>query len=319
MKYLFLAFSLVSGFSQAGAPSTNSEHEQGRELYNYRCYYCHGYSGNAKTLATQWMEPKPADFTQMTLADHPEEHMLEVVAKGVDGTAMASFSYFLNADEMKLVVNFIRQEFMQDKKVNTIYHTAEAGWPDHQKYSAAFPYARGEIAIDSDDHHLTAEQRQGKQLFLNSCITCHDHGKVNDLGPIWRSQTVSYPRNNYSFTDFDGTTGASVYLQHDTPEPVDLVGDSARLGKQLWDDNCAFCHAKDGTGHNWIGSFLEYKPRDLTDPQYMQYQTRESLMLQINNGVVNTSMPAWKSVLTEEQINAIIEYVNQAFHPVKDS
>jgi len=31
-----------------------------------------------------------------------------------------------------------------------------------------------------------------------------------------------------------------------------------------------------------------------------------------------TSMPAWKSVLSEDEIQSVIAYVSRAFHPMKD-
>ena len=35
----------------AGAAGASNRHEAGRAIYNYRCYFCHGYSGDARTLA----------------------------------------------------------------------------------------------------------------------------------------------------------------------------------------------------------------------------------------------------------------------------
>ena len=36
----------------------------------------------------------------------------------------------------------------------------------------------------------------------------------------------------------------------------------------------------------------------------------------IRDGLTGTSMPAWKSVLSEQQIEDIIAYVARAFHPL---
>ena len=49
-------------------------------------------------------------------------------------------------------------------------------------------YARGEIALDADDHSLNDSQRRGKALFLSTCITCHDRAKVDRPGPIWQAR-----------------------------------------------------------------------------------------------------------------------------------
>jgi cytochrome c oxidase cbb3-type subunit 3 len=36
----------------------------------------------------------------------------------------------------------------------------------------------------------------------------------------------------------------------------------------------------------------------------------------IREGLPGTSMPAWKSVLSEQQVEDIIAYVARAFHPL---
>ncbi|WP_371374286.1 c-type cytochrome [Thalassotalea aquiviva] len=300
------------------AKDANSRHEIGRKLYNYRCYYCHGYSGDAKTLAARNMVPPPRNFAATDLAALSKEQMLEAVINGRENTAMTGFTKFMNAEEIATVVDFIRTEFMEQKQENTRYHTVENGWPEHQKYSAAYPFATGEIALDTEQDSLTEQQRAGLQLYLESCITCHDNSRTKEQGPIWSTQAISYPRNNFSFTEFDGFTGASTYQKHDTFALLENATTQERLGETLYRDNCAFCHAMDGTGLNWIGSFLERKPQNLQDPAFMGNINKAVLKEMIKKGKANTSMPAWESVLTEQQIEAIVVYIDKAFHPLND-
>ena len=33
-------------------------HERGRAIYNFRCYFCHGYSGDARTLAATYLQSR---------------------------------------------------------------------------------------------------------------------------------------------------------------------------------------------------------------------------------------------------------------------
>ncbi|MEH6472270.1 MAG: cytochrome c, partial [Halopseudomonas sp.] len=112
---------------------------------------------------------------------------------------------------------------------------------------------------------------------------------------------------------------ASVYAEHDRkPELRQLTG-VEKQGEGLFQDNCAFCHAADGTGKNWIGSFLDSHPRDLTDSRYMGLVDRPRLKAIIREGVVGASMPAWKSVLDEAQIDALVSYISRAFSTVGES
>ncbi|OUS27990.1 hypothetical protein A9Q98_08440 [Thalassotalea sp. 42_200_T64] len=293
-------------------------HEIGRQIYNYRCYYCHGYSGDAKTLAARNMQPAPRDFSNTALHSLTKKQMLNVVTVGKNGTAMTGFTKFLSTEEIAIVVDFIRHEFMAKQLENTRYHTPENGWPEHKKYKAAYPFATGEIALDINQQKLSEQQRLGLQLYLESCITCHDNSYVEDKGDIWSTQAISYPRNNFSFSNFDGFTGASTYQKHDTFEKLTNANKQQLLGEQLFRDNCAFCHAMDGTGLNWIGSFLDEKPQNLQDPAFMSRINKPAIKQMIKKGKVNTSMPAWESVLTERQIDAIIAYIDKAFHRLSD-
>ena len=336
------------------APPSEATMELGRAVWNYRCYFCHGYSGDAKTLATTYLNPKPRDFRATSPQEMPHDRVMAAVRNGVPNTAMKGFTGILNDQEMQAVSEFLRHEFMVKKNENPRYHTKENGWPDHERHAAAFPFARGELAIDTPWDKLSPEQQQGMRLFRTACITCHDHGKVNDPGKVWESRPVSFPRDAYctschqdvprsepqgvghpqqrpathTFAQRDGSVPlspptrpeaqvAANYVIHDTP-PV-LVNASARelQGEQLFQKNCAFCHAGDGTSKGWIGSFLEPHPRDLTDGQQMKGMTRDRLVRSISEGLPGTSMPAWKSVMGAGEIDALAAYIAKAFHPVQ--
>ena len=301
----------------ADPDSAGEHHESGREIYNYRCYFCHGYSGDAKTLTSTYIDPPPRDFTQSDASALDRQRMIEVVTRGKPGTAMHGFSRLLNDAEIAAVVDFVRLEFMQEKRLNTRYHTASNGWPRHERYRDAFPFATGEIPLDRPWQELPPAQVRGKQLYLTSCITCHDRARVENEGIVWSKQSISYPRNNYSHTEIDAVSSASIYVKHDIVPAVAALSAEASAGKELWQQNCAFCHAADGSGENWIGSFLEPKPRDLTDASFMSAMTRELLLQRIRDGLVNTSMPAWKDVLDDRQIHQIISYIDEAFHALE--
>lgn len=251
--------------------------------------------------------------------------MIQVVTHGRPGTAMKAFANTISQEDIELVVDFVRKEFMEFRASNTRYHTVENGWPNHEQYAPAFPFALGEIAIDTHENELTPEQQAGKRIFMQSCVTCHDRGFVHEEGVIWDTRAVSYPRNQYSHrknereksAKVDSETGASPYAHHDKAPVIEQATAQVREGEQLFQENCAFCHAADGTGKNWIGSFLEPHPRNLTDPANMKTMSRDRLRQVISEGLPGTTMPAWKSVLEMKQIDSIIDYIDEAFHPVE--
>lgn len=287
--------------------------------------------GMPKRSAASYLTPRPRSFIATELSDISREVMIATVTQGSAGTAMQGFANTITAEDIGLVVDFVREEFMRNKASNTSYHTVENGWPNHQQYAPAFPFALGELAIDTSADQLTKQQLLGRRIFMQSCVTCHDRGRVEDEGIIWDPRPVSYPRNQYSHRQAekqgvderdvkslaDSISGASPYARHEMAPVLKNPTEQEKAGEILFQENCAFCHAPDGTGKNWIGSFLEPHPRNLTDPDNMREMTAERLHKVISNGLPDTTMSAWKSVLSVSQIHSIIVYINTAFYPVK--
>ena len=290
-----------------------AQHEQGRKIYNFRCYFCHGYSGDAKTLATTYLNPPPRDFTTSALS--PKQIALALM-EGRNGTAMKSFRGILNDAEIEALAAFVAREFVRDKAPNTAYHTAENGWPQHERFAKAYPFARGAIALDTSIESLTAAERSGRLLFLTTCISCHDRARVQDSGPVWSARPLSYPRMGFvpgqpNTPPVDAVSSASVYSKHEVAPKIDGLTALQQRGQALFQANCAFCHGADGTGRNWIGQFMQPKARDLTQytPQTMPVAR---LMQVVRDGLEGSSMPAWRGVLAPAEIDAVGAYVVRA-------
>jgi len=315
--------------------------ELGRKVYNFRCYYCHGYSGDARTLATSFLAPKPRDFTGAEAARLSREQIMRAIRDGRPGSAMAAFAGTLSDREIAAVADFIRDEFIRRKAENTRYHTTANGWPGHERYRAAFPFATGEIALGVPVDALTPEQAAGRRLFMNTCVSCHDRGRPTSDGTVWDMRAVSYPPNadacagchRYSAAlhGWDEAKRARIagvnkaypapgspFASHDaSPRPATL-DDEERRGELLFQRNCTFCHAADGSGKNWIGAFLEPHPQDLSDRRFMSAMSRSRLEKSVREGVPGTSMPAWKSVLADDEIDALVAYLARTFGPLAD-
>jgi cytochrome c oxidase cbb3-type subunit III len=230
---------------------------------------------------------------------------------------MKSFAGVLDDAGVAAVAAFVEREFVIDKAPNTSYHTPANGWPDHARYAAAFPFARGEIALDAPDDQLDGTQRAGRKLFFGACVSCHDRARVQDEGPAWSARPVSYPRFGFvpgqpNTPPVDAVSSASVYAKHEVVPVIEALSPLERTGQALFQANCAFCHAGDGTGKNWIGQFMEPKARDLT--QYSAASMPPPRLRQvILDGLPGTSMPAWRAVLEPQQVEAVAAYVARAF------
>lgn len=315
---------LMNGVVAAEKESTvaSSSLEVGRAIYNFRCYFCHGYNGDAETVASTFLRPPPKNFKKLSIDALPRKQMMRIVSDGRPGTAMKGFSRILSEEEVGAVVDFVRITFMQQKEYNLSYHTPVNGWFDGARSSPAAPFALGEVPLDTPDHQLSDQLRYGKQVYMQSCISCHDRMRKNETPVVWDKRAVSYPRAGHSHRPeeiVDSLTGATPYAEHDIPPVIDDLTSQEKKGETLFLINCAFCHGATGTGKNWIGTFLEPHPRDLTDEVAMKGMTKRRLKEVILKGLPGTTMPAWRAVLSEQEIDEIIAYINRAFYAMPDA
>ena len=286
--------------------------ESGKRVFDYYCYQCHGYSGDARTLAARFLDPPPRNFNAASLGQLSREQMLDAVARGRPGTAMVAFSNTISQSDISAVVDYVRDRLMQTKDYRRVYHSVQNGWPDHQRYQAAFPFALGEISLERNWDQMTANEQRGYRLYTTACITCHDTPNNNKAS--WDARAVSYPRRHYSpRLGVDAITSATPYARHDQLPLLADLNQQEQAGRDLYQLNCAFCHAADGTGKNWIGSFLEPHPRDLTQASAIAAMDHGTLRQRIRDGLPGTSMPAWRNVLSDSELDALIAYLYRAF------
>jgi sulfur oxidation c-type cytochrome SoxX len=76
---------------------------------------------------------------------------------------------------------------------------------------------------------------------------------------------------------------------------------------------CQRCHGEKGDGHGPIAIYLDPYPRDLTKAGFMNSKPLERLKASIQHGVAGTSMPAWSKVISEQQIEGVLEYLLATF------
>ena len=102
-----------------------------------------------------------------------------------------------------------------------------------------------------------------------------------------------------------------------TPPPVTAAPDTSTTaaggpgdpvaGKATYEQRCVLCHGPLGKGDGVGAAALNPKPRNHTDGSYMNTRTDEQLLEVIHNG--KGAMPAWKGVLTEQQMRDALAYV----------
>lgn len=288
-------------------------------------------------MAAEFLSPPPRDFTDSRGLD--PQTMAETIHSGRPNTAMKPFRDILSREEIEAVARYAYDAFARCRTVPTAYHTVENGWIDHrQRYEAAYPFVLGEIPVDRPDSGLDADQLRGRELYQRACVICHEKDRMREAADGERGRAhrhdgeagTEVAANDDGATDAAPASSSDIQAAatdsheegygygpgngpHDRPPAIADLTPFEDKGEHLYLDNCAYCHAADGTGMNWVGTFLQPHPPDFTDPEVTAGYTNESIRKAILDGMPQTSMPAFRSVIGEDEVVAIIAYMNRAF------
>jgi DMSO reductase family type II enzyme heme b subunit len=113
------AFGAAAALALAGAPralaAQDADHP-GRAPYDKWCSGCHGVEGDGVGYATEYMLPRPRDFTQALYQIRSTESgalptdadMLRVIDEGMPGTAMPGWRDQLTQSERRALVGYLK-------------------------------------------------------------------------------------------------------------------------------------------------------------------------------------------------------------------
>lgn len=141
----------------------------GKEIYEDRCFFCHGMEGDGKgpSVDTSAMNPLPRDFTKAEFMIRTTPHgalptdadMFKVISKGMPGTTMPALEDVLSEEDRHKLVEYVKTFSERFKKEG-----------------APKPISTGsEISV------TPANVEKGKELFKKTkCFLCHgEDGRAN--------------------------------------------------------------------------------------------------------------------------------------------
>lgn len=91
-------------------------------------------------------------------------------------------------------------------------------------------------------------------------------------------------------------------------QPVSAAGGDAAKGKAIYQSKCVTCHGPAGKGDGPIGKQLKPPAGDFTSAESKKKSEAELLDV-IQNGKPKTAMVAWKTQLSEAEIQDVLAYV----------
>ena len=94
---------------------------------------------------------------------------------------------------------------------------------------------------------------------------------------------------------------------------VGIVGESGSSGKAIYALTCSVCHGEDGSGAVWGKSSLNPPPVNFRLQDRIRDLPRERMIYSVTHGRAGTAMTAFKTQLDEDEIEAVVDYIRQAF------
>ena len=193
--------------------------------------------------------------------------------------------------------------------------------------------ASAELATIPGDDELAGYARSaGEAVFNTWCVQCHGregggatgyptlsddawlwggsmeaihttvtHGIRNDEDPDARYSAMPAFGSDELLTEEEVVQVVN-YVMSLSGEPMDAS--QVEAGATVFADNCASCHAEDGTGDRAQGA------PNLSDAIWLYGGTYPDILETVNNARYG-QMPAWGPRLTEAQIRAVATYVHQ--------
>ena len=89
--------------------------------------------------------------------------------------------------------------------------------------------------------------------------------------------------------------------------PLAPSADAVNAGRAIYRERCVACHGDRGRGDGAAGVTLEPTPADLV--LHVPQHTDGELYYMVSLGFPESAMPAWRSVLSEEQRWQLVHYL----------
>ncbi|MDE2957288.1 MAG: c-type cytochrome [Bacteroidota bacterium] len=167
-----LIWAAEASAQQANDLGTDEQREAGKVLYDIKCAHCHGYSGDAISVATPFVRPTPRDFTSGNYKSRSTasgelpttEDIRRSIRLGMPYTSMPAWEGILSEAEITNLAYYLKS-----------FDAAFAG-PYGNPTVVEVPPAPG---YSDDPDHLA----RGRAVFeANQCADCHgDNGRGNGL------------------------------------------------------------------------------------------------------------------------------------------
>lgn len=306
------------------------ELQLGRMAYMKNCTHCHGVGGDGQGPTAKYLNPKPRDyrlgtfkFTSTLSSERATRDDLHRIVKyGIPGTYMPSF-LLMDENEMTAVVEYIRWLSMRGEMEKRL----------------------GDELADYNEASIKHDAKSANEEYAAAVKTGEKPEKPSSESQAIAAAKTSFA--TYEKDEFSGVIDETADFIADAWTKADeesslIIPKQARVadttesrlrGRVLFMSNrtkCYTCHGPHGRGdggavddfwpkpgsnekyserglHDFWGNKLS--PRDLTKGQYRGGRRPLDLYRRLFAGIKGTPMPAFGTVLKDEEIWDLVNYV----------
>ncbi len=291
-------------------------YELGRELFLEKaCWGCHTIAG----VSTSSQAPELTDAGGKFSFDYLYESIVHPKAND-ENSKMPKFDWVHDHDTVFALATYLKGQ--QKSKLRSD-DTAPIGYIKPKADEVRI----SEASVDAGRALFAGVPFEGS-INRGGCVNCHafrsDDGQlaggnigpeltwaIRNRGEDWVKDHIVNSRKHApdsimpTFKDYNDAELDSLVMFLST-FGYKLSADSE--GQKLYDTYCVSCHGEDMNGQGIVSAMLDPYPRDFSRHQFVvAYEDR--FKNSILNGVSGTAMPAWKNVLTEGEIETLIEFI----------
>lgn len=306
-------------------------------IYHKQCATCHGNNGDGRGRAGASLMPVPTNFTSEESRQRlNRDRIVHAIRHGVAGTSMSAYGKRYDESTLKGLASYVYEQFIAKKEGVIKSAGDEDGRAIYVQHCSACHGDNGNTAVWAKNalnpapRNFTASEAKA-ELSLERMITSVTYGRPGTAMMSFEKRLTS--EQIQSVVGFIRQTFMQINEDkvEDKPAKAEIAIDSVNMmlpfpnglkgnlaaGKQFFDNNCFTCHGKKGDGKGPRAYFNIPRPRNFTSAESRRILNRPRLFKGISHGKPRTVMPAWSTVLSDQQIADVAEYVFQTFVQVK--